>query len=438
MDAIKVLGPDEYEGLMTPYGGPANGKDLTGTYFAAKGDPSWPAGTDFCLDWNPGGEYPLLYGHGLDGAIKASVVGRWSFKSWDDKGGWAKLQLDKAHEYHDEIASLVEQGALKLSSGAVDHLYQKDDKTGAIKLWPLVEGSLTPIPANPDQPPVGYAVKSLDATEHLAVLGVVMPSIKKEMDKAVGGGVDRDKIPAEDFAGPNRSFPIVTAGDVSDAASSLGRAKGDTAPIKAKIIAIAKRKGFESSLPKAWTDDGGKSLAFKAWDQAASDAAAGASLLAGLYQLIGEEAGEADQLAVLQDAADAVAKWIDMEKGEIGTEVGDEAAMLSRDRAIKAGARNSQTDQSHIDAAHDHLVAAHAHLVAAGATTHSDSEQSDAPPPPEDTAPDSGKSLDTQPTPGLAVKAGTDAVRMSDADLAALKQTIVEFARAEAHKILAP
>jgi len=65
---------------------------------------------------------------------------------------------------------------------------------------------------------------------------------------------ERDKLPADDFAGPNRSFPIAIAGDVHDAAASIGRAKGDSDPIKAKIIAIAYRKGaaFVDQLPDAW------------------------------------------------------------------------------------------------------------------------------------------------------------------------------------------
>ena len=84
---------------------------------------------------------------------------------------------------------------------------------------------------------------------------------KRDMDPDTGGGTDRDKIPAEDFAGQNRSFPIVKPGDVSDAASSLGRAKGGPgarAAIKAKIIAIARRKGqaFVDELPEAWKDGG--------------------------------------------------------------------------------------------------------------------------------------------------------------------------------------
>lgn len=76
----------------------------------------------------------------------------------------------------------------------------------------------------------------------------------KQMDKGVGGGVDRDKIPAEDFAGPGRTYPIVTPGDVADAGGLIGHAS-DPAAVKAKIQAIAKRKGpgFVAKLPASWT-----------------------------------------------------------------------------------------------------------------------------------------------------------------------------------------
>lgn len=83
---------------------------------------------------------------------------------------------------------------------------------------------------------------------------------KRKMDPDVGGGVDRDKIPGADFAGRNRSFPIVTPGDVSDAASSIGRAGSDnfsSDQLKANIIRIARRKGasFVAELPQAWKDE---------------------------------------------------------------------------------------------------------------------------------------------------------------------------------------
>jgi hypothetical protein len=65
---------------------------------------------------------------------------------------------------------------------------------------------------------------------------------------------ERDKLPEEDFAGPNRSFPIAIPEDVSAAASSLGRAKGNRNAIKRRIISIAYRKGdtFVAQLPEDW------------------------------------------------------------------------------------------------------------------------------------------------------------------------------------------
>lgn len=69
---------------------------------------------------------------------------------------------------------------------------------------------------------------------------------------------DRKKIDAEDFAGPHQSFPIVTQQDVHDAARLIGHAD-DPAAVKARIKAIAKRKGF--SLPAEWEDEDGTSTA---------------------------------------------------------------------------------------------------------------------------------------------------------------------------------
>jgi hypothetical protein len=82
----------------------------------------------------------------------------------------------------------------------------------------------------------------------------------RQFDPNVGGGVDRDQIPAADFAGKNRSYPIVKPGDVADAAASIGRAGPDNYSadeLKKRIIAIAKRKGesFVAQLPKAWRDE---------------------------------------------------------------------------------------------------------------------------------------------------------------------------------------
>ncbi len=66
---------------------------------------------------------------------------------------------------------------------------------------------------------------------------------------------ERDGAEAGDFAGKGRSFPILKRGDVMAAVHSMGRAgEGNSKPaaLKARIIAIAKRKGWTSSLPKSW------------------------------------------------------------------------------------------------------------------------------------------------------------------------------------------
>jgi hypothetical protein len=62
-----------------------------------------------------------------------------------------------------------------------------------------------------------------------------------------------------DFAGKDKSFPILKPEDVAAAAASIGRAgpgNYDTDELKARIIALAKRKGpaYVAQLPEAWKD----------------------------------------------------------------------------------------------------------------------------------------------------------------------------------------
>lgn len=178
-----VKGRDDLiEGLLAPYGGPEflAGKDFDGEFFSPR--------TDFALDWFGDWQRPLLYQHGLDGNLKTSVVGRIAVKA-TDKGLWMQAQLDKAHEYAEEVAKLVQEKALGASSGSVSHLVERDQKSGEIKRWPLVEGSLTPIPANP-LAQVGYPVKSADAIAHLAIVGTKPPDeLATKADDAKAEGI---------------------------------------------------------------------------------------------------------------------------------------------------------------------------------------------------------------------------------------------------------
>ena len=82
------------------------------------------------------------------------------------------------------------------------------------------------------------------------------------------GGKPREELEDSDFVIPKeRKFPVMTAKDVRDAVSSWGRYKGsmEFPEFRKRLVAIAKRKGFEDAIPAAWqgmldgakTDDDG-------------------------------------------------------------------------------------------------------------------------------------------------------------------------------------
>lgn len=140
---------DTIEGLLMPFNGPIGGKDLDGEFFSPK--------TDFALNWYT--ERPLLYHHGLDADVEFVPVGKiGSIEIKKDLGGWMTAQLDRSSSYWEYIARLIDEGKLYLSSGALSHAVRKDVKTGEILRWPVVEGSLTPTPAN-FLAEVGYPAK---------------------------------------------------------------------------------------------------------------------------------------------------------------------------------------------------------------------------------------------------------------------------------------
>lgn len=81
---------------------------------------------------------------------------------------------------------------------------------------------------------------------------------KRDFDPGVGGGVDRDKLPAADFGDPdNEKYPIVIPKDVHDAGLLIGHAS-DPEAVKRRITSIAHRKGpdFVAQIPDSWKDGG--------------------------------------------------------------------------------------------------------------------------------------------------------------------------------------
>jgi hypothetical protein len=153
-------GSDEIiEGLGLPFG-----VDLDGEQFTAK--------TDRCDDWVPNGGRPILYHHGFDDTVKMVAIGHEIESTETNDGLWVRAQLDKASKYYSRVKQLVESGAVGWSSGAPDHKVKKG-KAGEWERWPIVEFSLTPTPAFPNQ--VAYAMKSATAIEHLEAVKAEIP-----------------------------------------------------------------------------------------------------------------------------------------------------------------------------------------------------------------------------------------------------------------------
>lgn len=134
-------------GYLVVWGSPGQ-KDLTGEYFTPE--------TKLGLDWY--NKRPALYHHGLDGVMKAAVIGEIDVLKEDETGVWAEAQLDLRKRYVQVVQKLIDKGVLGWSSGSLPHLVQKA-ADGRILEWPIVEGSMTPAPAEPRRTEIS-AIKS--------------------------------------------------------------------------------------------------------------------------------------------------------------------------------------------------------------------------------------------------------------------------------------
>lgn len=180
--AVKFVGRDTIEGLAIPFiAARPSGKDLTGERFDAK--------TDLCIDWFGESGRPLLYEHGLDGTLKASVVGRQTEFETRAEGVWAQSQLDANFRYRKAVDKLIEKEALGYSSGAMPHLATKN-ADGIITRWPWVELSLTPVPAEPATLGVHYMKSAAAALELLEAAEIAVPSPLKAALAALDAWAD--------------------------------------------------------------------------------------------------------------------------------------------------------------------------------------------------------------------------------------------------------
>jgi hypothetical protein len=150
-------------GYLVVWGGPQQ-RDLQGEYFTPD--------TDLGLSWY--NRRPVLYHHGLDGDLKAAVIGVIDTLRIDSTGVWAEAQLDVRQRYVRAVQRLIDQGVLGWSSGSLPHLVEVADD-GQIKRWPIVEGSLTPAPAEPRRTDV-RTIKSAYETIGLDVAKLHLPA----------------------------------------------------------------------------------------------------------------------------------------------------------------------------------------------------------------------------------------------------------------------
>ena len=137
MEYAELKYRDDGATIAAGYGVVYGGRDLDGDQFTAE------------TKYGAMADLPVFYDHAQQ-AVKAldNEIGRVVSVKADDKGIWFETELDKAHEYYDEIVALVGRGVVGLSTGATSHLVRRNEAK-TITRWPIAELSLTVTPAEP-------------------------------------------------------------------------------------------------------------------------------------------------------------------------------------------------------------------------------------------------------------------------------------------------
>jgi HK97 family phage major capsid protein len=180
------------EGYLVSWGNPTD-TDLQGEFFTDR--------TEFCLDWFV--ERPVLYHHGLDGEAGLRKIGSIKSIHVDKIGLWVQAQLDMQDRYAVAVYDMVKSHEFGWSSGSVDHLV-KIAATGEIVTWPLIEGSITPTPAQPSKTTVrayrswddnlddGMPVTSLRAFKAILSNDVMSQTYLRGLNQQLEARVNRD------------------------------------------------------------------------------------------------------------------------------------------------------------------------------------------------------------------------------------------------------
>lgn len=197
-------------GYLIVWGGPEQ-RDLQGEYFTPE--------TELGLDWYE--QRPALYHHGLDGSLKAAVIGVINRLAADETGVWAEAQLDMHQRYVRTIHKLIERGVLGWSSGSLPHLVEVAED-GHIKRWPIVEGSLTPTPAEPHRTDV-RTLKSAYEALGLSDEFRVMSNEGEQNTVAYKGDTMHDGVMTQENERPARKrLPVASREDALKFQATVG------------------------------------------------------------------------------------------------------------------------------------------------------------------------------------------------------------------------
>lgn len=124
--------------------------DLVGEWFTAKTDYGPHEGDGMAATFHhcqPVGDEPAM-------KALANRIFRPAKATKDKIGIFVQHVLDMADEYEKAVADLVKAGKLRWSSGTASHMVSKDEKSGEIKRWHILEWAYTPAPAEPRLPTI--------------------------------------------------------------------------------------------------------------------------------------------------------------------------------------------------------------------------------------------------------------------------------------------
>jgi hypothetical protein len=179
------IGTAKWRVLAIPFGGPLKGgRDLDGEFFSPRTDPkpSWFK------------EHPVIFHHGQDETIGDEDVGIEGEIVKEKDGWWAPLWLDRSNRYFAQLDALIRAGKMFGSSGSMGHLVRKAHD-GEILVWPHVEQTLTPTPAN-----IFSRITASKALDHFSTAGIelepAMRDVLTEVPSDLGSDLPRGEDPA--------------------------------------------------------------------------------------------------------------------------------------------------------------------------------------------------------------------------------------------------